>query len=98
MALTTLLVILFGCVVWGFAMTHTGAGARRAEKSRQPNYMGTVRRYARLGRPIIQTDEQRAEAERTNRGAYDPSLDLLDPRNERYRGDGQSGEFSGEAP
>jgi hypothetical protein len=93
-ALTIILVLIFGAIVWGVFMTHTKSGARRSQKFQKPNYLGAVRRYSRLGRPVIQTDEQRSEVMRMNRDRYDPSIDLLDPRNEKYRGDDQPGESS----
>jgi hypothetical protein len=91
-ALTIILILIFGVVAWAFFMTHTNAGARRAEKFQKPNYLGTVRRYAKLGRPVVQSDEQRSEVMRMNRGLDDPSLDRLDPRHEKYRGDDGRGD------
>jgi hypothetical protein len=95
-ALTIILVLIFGAIVWGVFMTHTKSGARRSQQFQKPNYLGTVRRHSQLGRPVIQTDEQRSEVLRMNRDRYDPSIDLLDPRNEKYRGGDQPGASSSE--
>jgi hypothetical protein len=80
--------LCFAIVGLGYAyfMTHTKAGQRRAEKFVKPNFMGSVRRTSRLGRPVIQSDEQRSEAILANRDQYDPSIDLFDPRNQNYKG------------
>jgi hypothetical protein len=85
MALTIILLLLFGAVVWAALVTHTRAGAQRAAKFDKPRWHGSVRRYSRLGRPVIQTDEQRTEWIQMNRDRYDPSIDLLDPRNPNFR-------------
>jgi hypothetical protein len=43
------------------------------------------RRFARAGRVIVQTPEQRAEQIMMNRDRYDPSIDRLDPHHKDYK-------------
>jgi hypothetical protein len=53
----------------------------------KPRYRGgSVRRFARAGRAIVQTDEQRTELIMNNRDRYDASIDRLDPHHPEYKG------------
>jgi hypothetical protein len=71
-------------VAWAWYMSKTHN--ERKVKFHKPGYRsGSVRRFARAGRVIVQTDEQRSELIMNNRVKYDPSIDRLDPRHPEYK-------------
>ena len=78
------LIVLF-VVTWATYMSRTHNDPNRKEKFEKTSFRGPIRRYARAGRTIIQTDEQRSELIMNSRVRYDPSLDCLDPRNPEYK-------------
>jgi hypothetical protein len=78
------LIVLF-VVVWATYMSRTHNDPNRKEKFEKTSFRGPIRRYARAGRTIIQTDEQRSEVIMNNRVRYDPSIDRLDPRHPEYK-------------
>jgi hypothetical protein len=70
-------------------MSKTSKDPNRDVKFEKPRYRGgSVRRFARAGRAIVQTDEQRTELIMKNRVRYDPSIDRLDPRHKDYKSPG----------
>jgi hypothetical protein len=69
-------------VAWAWYMSKTHNN--RKVKFQKPR-VGGVRRFARAGRVIVQTDEQRSELIMNNRVRYDPSIDRLDPRHPEYK-------------
>jgi hypothetical protein len=69
-------------VAWAWYMSKTHK--QREVKFQKPR-VGGVRRFARAGRVIVQTDEQRSELIMKNRVRYDPSIDRLDPRHPEYK-------------
>ena len=77
--------VVFFILIWAFYMSKASKDPKRKVKFEKPRRKG-ANRYGRLGRPIVQTDEQRSELIMRNRVNYDPSIDLLDPRNKDYRG------------
>jgi hypothetical protein len=84
MALTIFAILIFGCVCFG---VYKGQSQRAAKNAGRLNYrvrLGGVRRYGRLGRPVITSDEQRSEWIHLHRDRYDASIDRLDPRHEDY--------------
>jgi hypothetical protein len=79
------LIIVF-VVIWAAYMSKTHNDPNRKVKFEKARYRGgSVRRYARAGRTIVQTDEQRSELIMNNRVRYDPSIDRLDPRHPEYK-------------
>jgi hypothetical protein len=78
------LIILF-VVMWATWMSRTHNDPSRPVKFEKTKFRGPIRRYARAGRTIIQTDEQRSEVIMNNRVRYDPSIDRLDPRHPEYK-------------
>jgi hypothetical protein len=78
--------IIFFILVWATYKSKTSKDPHRKVQMEKPKYRsGSVRRYARPGRPIIQTDEQRAEHIANTRDRYDPSIDRLDPHHKDYK-------------
>ena len=77
--------IVFFIVVWGLYMSRTHSDPNRPVKFEKTRFRGPIRRFARAGRPIIQTDEQRTEHIMNTRDRYDPSIDRLDPRHPNYK-------------
>ncbi|MGB8197089.1 MAG: hypothetical protein WCF25_08810 [Acidimicrobiales bacterium] len=76
--------IIFFIVAWAWYMSKTQD--KRKVKFEKPRYRGgSVRRFARAGRTVVQTDEQRSELIMNNRVRYDPSIDRLDPRHPEYK-------------
>jgi hypothetical protein len=77
---------IFFIVVWATYMSKTSKDPNRKVKMEKPGYhSGSVRRFARAGRVIVQTDEQRSELIMNNRVQYDHSIDRLDPRHKDYK-------------
>jgi hypothetical protein len=73
-------------IAWAWYQSRTHNDAKRKEKFNRPGYRsGSVRRFARAGRVIVQTDEQRSELIMNNRVNYDASIDRLDPRHPEYK-------------
>ncbi|MGA2124197.1 MAG: hypothetical protein ABSG58_07215 [Acidimicrobiales bacterium] len=86
MAVTILVILIFGCICFG---VYKGRSQRAAQNSGKLNYRarmgGGVRRFTSLGRPVITSDQQRAEWIQLNRDRYDASIDRLDPRHADYQ-------------
>jgi hypothetical protein len=78
------LIVLF-VLMWATYMSRTHNDPNRKEKFEKTRFRGPLRRYARAGRTIIQTDEQRSEFIMNNRDTYDPAIDRLDPRHPEYK-------------
>ena len=83
--------VIVACVTYGVFKSNPRRVAKNAGKAQQPFRYGYFRRVTRLGRPGVQSDEQRAEIMEANRDQYDPSLDRLDPRNKNYQGPDTAG-------
>jgi hypothetical protein len=87
MAYLIIALIIVFVVTWATYMSRTHNDPNRKVKFEKPRYRGgSVRRFARAGRTIIQTDEQRSEHIMNSRDRYDPSIDRLDPRHPDYKG------------
>jgi hypothetical protein len=84
-AYTIIALVILGCIFWGWFKSHPARVARNAGKPQKQLRYGYVRRSSPLGRPVIQSDEQRSEVMWANRDRYDPSLDRLDPRHEDHQ-------------
>jgi hypothetical protein len=78
--------IVFFVLTWAFYMSRTHKEEHRSAKFERPSYRsGSIRRFARAGRVIVQTEEQRSELIMNNRDRYDPTIDRLDPRHPEYK-------------
>jgi hypothetical protein len=77
--------LIFFVLVWAAYMSKASKDPNRKVKMEKPKYLGGPRRYARAGRVIVQTDEQRSEIIMKNRDRYDASIDRLDPRHKDYK-------------
>jgi|HubBroStandDraft_6_1064221.scaffolds.fasta_scaffold2373809_2 hypothetical protein len=86
------LVIAF-VLMWATYMSKTHNDPNRKVRFEKTRYRGPLRRYARAGRTIIQTDEQRSELMMKNRDRYDASIDRLDPRHPQYKKPASSSEL-----
>ena len=53
--------LIFFVLVWATYMSKASKDPNRKVKMEKPKYLGGPRRYARAGRVIVQTDEQRSE-------------------------------------
>jgi hypothetical protein len=79
------LIIIF-VLIWATYKSKMSKDPNRKVEFEKPKYWsGSVRRFSRAGRVIVQTDEQRAEQIMNNRDRYDPSIDRLDPRHPEYK-------------
>jgi hypothetical protein len=77
---------IFFVLVWATYMSKASKDPNRKVQMEKPRYRGgSVRRFARAGRAIVQTDEQRSELILNNRDRYDPSIDRLDPRHPEFK-------------
>jgi hypothetical protein len=86
MAYVIIGLFIFFIVVWAAYMSKASKDPSRQGKMEKPRHRGgSVRRFARAGRVIVQTDEQRSELIMNNRVRYDHSIDRLDPRHKDYK-------------
>jgi hypothetical protein len=84
-ALTIVVILVFACFCFGVYKSRSQRASKNAGKLNYRARSGGVRRFARLGRPVIQTDEQRSEWIQLNRDRYDASIDRLDPHHADYQ-------------
>jgi hypothetical protein len=85
MAYLIILLAIFFIVTWATYMSRRSKDPGQKVKFEKTTFRGPIRRYARAGRTIIQSDEQRSEVIMNNRVRYDPSIDRLDPRHPEYK-------------